>query len=236
MKALIRISTLLGLIAIVGGLTFSCSSNSNGPNNGNGKSFNVNDSGYSNFDPVRLREQLNEYPKEPLSEDEESSLKFMREEEKLARDVYDHLYGVYGKQVFDNISESEQTHTDAVLALTERYELDDPAANTGPGEFVDPQLQTMYNQLIANGEENLIAGLTVGAVVEEVDLIDLAEWSQKVDNADIQMVYDNLARGSRNHLRAFVRNLSQQGVTYEPKFLDQDEYEDIVNSDIERGN
>ena len=94
----------------------------------------------------------------------------------------------------------------------------------------------MYNQRIANCEGNLIAGLTVGAVVEEVDLIDLAEWSQKVDNADIQMVYDNLAKGSRNHLRAFVRNLSQQGVTYEPKFLDQDEYEDIVNSDIERGN
>lgn len=62
---------------------------------------------------------VNLYSIEPsdLSAAEENSLAFMREEEKLARDVYNALYSIYGTNIFSNIGASEQTHTDAVLSL-----------------------------------------------------------------------------------------------------------------------
>ncbi len=62
-----------------------------------------------------------------LTAAEEEGLLFMREEEKLARDVYLVLFDKWGLRVFENIAESEQRHMDAVLYLLGKYGLDDPA-------------------------------------------------------------------------------------------------------------
>jgi hypothetical protein len=64
-----------------------------------------------------------------LSAAETSALIYVREEEKLAHDVYVTLYTQWGLPVFQNISRSEQTHTDAIKDLLDRYGLPDPAAN-----------------------------------------------------------------------------------------------------------
>lgn len=67
--------------------------------------------------------------------------------------------------------------------------------------------------------------------------MDLQEQlDEVVDNQDIAYVYENLMRESRNHLRSFTRNLATQGVTYTPQYLDQEAYDAIVNSPMERGN
>lgn len=50
----------------------------------------------------------------------------MREEEKLARDVYLELYETWDLPVFYNIAQSEQTHMGAVKTLIEKYNLKDP--------------------------------------------------------------------------------------------------------------
>ena len=86
----------------------------------------------------------------------------MREEEKLADDVYIMLYEKWGKRIFQNISRSEQTHTDAIKALLTRYELPDPASSS-TGVFTNPDLQTLYNDLIARGSESLAEAFEVGA-------------------------------------------------------------------------
>ncbi|MEN8116624.1 MAG: DUF2202 domain-containing protein, partial [Bacteroidota bacterium] len=49
-----------------------------------------------------------------LTEDEIKGLLEMREEEKLARDVYKKLYEVHNMVIFNNISKSENAHTSAV--------------------------------------------------------------------------------------------------------------------------
>lgn len=49
----------------------------------------------------------------------------MREEEKLARDVYLTFGEKWGLTLFTNIAKSEQTHTDAVKTLLDRYEIKD---------------------------------------------------------------------------------------------------------------
>jgi hypothetical protein len=86
------------------------------------------------------------------------------------------------------------------------------------------------------GSESLLAGLKVGAAIEEIDILDLEEQlNNVVDNEDIKLVYNNLLRGSRNHLRAFVRNITNQGETYEPQYMNGDAYEEIIKTDMERG-
>ncbi|MCP4457387.1 MAG: DUF2202 domain-containing protein [Cytophagales bacterium] len=192
----------------------------------------------SSFDDIkseneRLTEQINVLPKEPLSEAEASALLFMREEEKLARDVYDYMYDTWGAKPFSNISVSEQKHMDAVLQLIDKYELNDPAGNNQPGIFVNTDLQQLYNALISQGEISLEQAFRVGAAIEEIDIIDLRVAA--VDNQDIILVFDNLEKGSRNHIRAYVSNLENLNVTYLPQFMSQEDYDEIINSPMERG-
>ena len=68
-----------------------------------------------------------------LTEDEISGILFMREEEKLARDVYLYLYEIYPLRPFLNISKSEQAHMDAIKYLIDTYELEDPVGENPPG-------------------------------------------------------------------------------------------------------
>ena len=172
-----------------------------------------------------------------LNDDEIAGLLFMREEEKLARDVYLTLYDQWGVSVFQNISGSEQTHMDAVLGLLNQYNLADPAAGNEIGQFTDPALQALYDQLIAEGSQSVADALAVGAAIEEIDILDLDECMAQTDNADILLVYRQLEAGSENHLRAFVTNLERQtGVTYQPQYMTQAQYDAIINGSIGNGN
>ena len=168
---------------------------------------------------------------EELSPDEIEGLKFMREEEKLARDVYNILFDKWGMKIFNNIAQSEQKHTDAIKSLIDKYELEDPITNDTPGSFVNEDLQNLFDTLVINGNLSLVDALLVGALIEEVDILDIQkEIDDHVDNEDIAFVYDNLINGSYKHLRAFVKNLSRQGIAYEPQLLSEDAYNSIVNN------
>lgn len=170
-----------------------------------------------------------------LTAGETSALVLMREEEKLARDVYLALEARWGQRVFGNIAGSEQQHMDQVAALLARYGLADPAAGRAPGEFQDPQLRVLYGQLVAQGEGSLAAALAVGATIEDLDISDLMHLSQETSKPDILRTFGNLTKGSRNHLRSFTGLLAAQGVTYAPQYLDEATYTAIVTSAMERG-
>ncbi|MGE0107137.1 MAG: DUF2202 domain-containing protein [Thiomonas sp.] len=182
-----------------------------------------------------LSTQLDALPPSDLSATEASALVFMREEEKLARDVYQLLYTQWGQKVFSNIAASEQQHMDAVALLLTRYNLPDPAAATAPGVFQDMHVQELFNALMAQGQTSLIAALTVGATIEDLDIQDLKTRIAATDNADIALVFNELMKGSRNHMRAFISQLTKQGVTYTPQYITQAEFDAIVNSPAETG-
>ncbi len=196
------------------------------------------DSGTSSTTNSGLTEDvITSLPAEDVSEEEASGLVFMREEEKLARDVYLSLYAKWNARVFSNISNSEQTHTDAIKYLLQKYNIDDPVEYDSLGVFKNETLQALFDTLVVQGSDSLISALKVGALIEEVDIRDIQkELDEHVDNQDIQYVYENLMRGSRNHLRAFVGNLATLGVTYTPQILSQADYDAIINSPRERGN
>lgn len=191
-----------------------------------------NDTGSGN----NVSDTLASLPIESLSAAEQASLLYMREEEKLAHDVYVRLDAMWGgsTQTFGNISASEATHTEAVRQLLLRYNVPDVAASLAAGVFNNTKLQDMYAQLVSNGSVSLIEALKVGATIEEIDMVDIQAHLSNVDNQDIRVVYENLLKGSRNHLRAFVKNLLNQGVTYVPQYMDATDYQAIVNSETEK--
>jgi len=163
-----------------------------------------------------------------LDDDETAELLFMREEEKLARDVYRYLYTKWNQRTFNNISKSENQHMSALLVLINRYELTDPVGSNADGVFSNSNLQSLYNSLIAAGSVSLVEGLKVGAAIEEIDIVDLDEAIEATDNDELKLVYGNLRKGSENHLRSFVSVLSRNGVTYAPQYLSIEEYNEII--------
>ncbi|VVB72773.1 Uncharacterised protein [uncultured archaeon] len=163
-----------------------------------------------------------------LNANEKEGLLYMAEEEKLAGDVYQTLRDKWNLQVFNNIGKAERTHEAAVILLINRYNLDDPTTKE-VGKFNNVTLQKTYNELVLKGETSLKDALDVGAVIEEIDIIDLQKRIIQTDKEDIRLVYENLMKGSGNHLRAFVLNLNRQGYEYTPLYLSKDEYNGIIN-------
>ncbi|WP_297095670.1 DUF2202 domain-containing protein [uncultured Draconibacterium sp.] len=164
-----------------------------------------------------------------LTEIDSTGLIFMREEEKLARDAYLVLYAKYEHQVFNNISQSEQVHTDAILRLLNYYDLRDPFIDI-IGEFEDPALASLFDDLMILGDNNLDSALVVGALIEETDIEDIAILMEASDVPNIVQVYENLISGSENHLRAFVSDLNKRGIDYQPRILPVDQFNDIINN------
>lgn len=170
-----------------------------------------------------------------LSAEEIAGLMFMREEEKLAHDVYVALYGFWGAKVFSQIALSESEHTEAIRELILSHGLEDPAASTPPGVFQNAELQALYDKLVAMGRPSLVEALKVGCLIEEKDIQDINDKKALVvDEPDIVQVYDHLLCGSRNHLRAFNSTLLEQGVTYVPQVITQAQWDAIALTPQER--
>ena len=163
-----------------------------------------------------------------LNDTETSHLVFMREEEKLARDTYITLYEWWGLKAFSNISKAEQSHMDALLTMLNTYGIPDPVVSNDVGAFEDPKLVDLYADLLARGEISQLEALHVGALVEEVDILDLYDAIEDTSQADIIAVYENLLAGSEKHLRAFVGQIENQGVEYIAQVMDQSEVNAIL--------
>ncbi len=177
-----------------------------------------------------------------VTDAEASAVLHMLEEEKLARDVYAALGRLWGSNdgdcpaaIFTNTAGSEQQHMNALINLSRRFGLDASVADLPPGQFKDADFQVLYDQLVQTGSQGLVQALGVGVFVEELDIFDLQEYLHAVANPFVRQVFQNLLKGSRNHLRAYFARLTAMGGTYEPQFLTQEAFMAIVNSPMERG-
>ena len=232
MKISIRSFTLALLVAA----TLAACGGGDSDSSMSGPPLLVDAEGNSTFDSTALGSSLSILPIESLSAAESASLVFMREEEKLAQDVYTYLATLWGGQtrVFGNIARSEATHTEAVRQLLARYALIDPASTLAAGVYANTTLQGLYTQLVAAGTPSLVEALKVGAAIEEIDMIDLNKALLDIDNQDIVLVYQSLLKGSRNHLRAFVTASTAQGVIYVPQYMALADYQTIISTPMER--
>lgn len=158
----------------------------------------------------------------------------MREEEKLARDVYLTLGEKWDERVF-RIAESERRHLNAMKGLLDRFGIEDPIKDDTRGVFTSERYAELYEELIARGSVSRVEALRVGALIEELDLTDLREASALTQDESITRVLNNLRRATRNHLRAFANAIKAQGASYEASHLSQEEFDSIASSRNERG-
>jgi hypothetical protein len=170
-----------------------------------------------------------------LSQLELQHLLYMREEEKMARDVYTLLAQQWRMAIFVSISRSEQRHTDQMTGLLARYGIPDPVAGMGYGKFQDPRIVKLYQDLMARGMRSRADALGVGGMIEEVDIHDLDQAIEVTSQPDILRVYQNIQRGSRNHLRSFAHSIEAMGSLYRAQHLPGPTVMEIITGPMETG-
>lgn len=136
----------------------------------------------------------------------EDLLLYLIEEEKLAHDVYTVLGETWGGNTFTNILASETSHQDQVLNLLNSYGLTDPRSSE-IGVFVNPDLQELYDQLIAQGLTSQTEAYKVGVLIEETDITDLTTAINSTSDATIVATLEKLRSASESHLAAFSKKL-----------------------------
>jgi hypothetical protein len=145
----------------------------------------------------------------PLDATERATLVSMREEEKLAQDVYVALAATTGEPVFLTIAAAEEKHGAALERMLTLYGIADPTDGYPVGTF--PTMQALYDDLVAAGSVSRAAAIGVGISIEKADIADLEAAIAQTDEARLDRVYGNLLAGSERHLQAFERNLACDG-------------------------
>lgn len=188
-----------------------------------------------------------------LDHNEQTHLIFMREEEKLARDVYMELSAMYPKHpIFGKIDDSEQKHTDAVRAMIKKYGLEDPSTNDNVGVYTGAEygwyFTEKFHQLVERASISELEALYVGAFIEELDMMDINQCPKVIvetdngindvsecgkvytDNADVANLYASLLDGSDSHLESYVRNIERyigRG-NYQAQVLTQEQVDELL--------
>lgn len=225
MQRLSKFSTIIATCALLSTPVLAQGGNGNG-NGGNGGQ------GGQGGNAV-IMTYINTLSLEQIDAVELADLNHMRQEEKLARDTYLMLYGSTGLNIFNNIAQAEQSHMDLTLAIYNRYGLIDPLLSDDIGVFPDPAFTTLFRRMVTFGRQSNLHALWIGAIIEDLDIYDLDGALARTDNRDIAVVWQNLARGSRNHMRAFYGQLQNLGVTYMGIWLPNWRILDIVNTPVE---
>ncbi len=161
-------------------------------------------------------------------------LRFLREEEKLARDVYAKLYERWQLVPYRNIGSSEQRHTSRVKDTLASLGIPDPVQDDSVGVFANVELRTLYGELVASGMQSEVAALTVGATIEDLDIRDIERMKGRTTDPSVLALYDSLQCGSRNHLRAYTSQLASRGVTYTARYIGAPELASIRAASNER--
>lgn len=166
-----------------------------------------------------------------LTEDEKTAIIHMREEEKLARDVYQTLGKTTDSKVFQNIPKSEGRHMDVFDQLIDRYGLKDPVKDESVvGTFTDPLFTDLFAKLTEKGKLSDADAFEVGAMVEDINMANLMKYGMATEKADLKLAYDTLLVQSKNHMSAFVRQLDRLGKTFEPTHINAQQLSEAVDA------
>lgn len=161
-----------------------------------------------------------------VTQNDVDKMLFMREEEKLANNVYVFFNYKFKRRVFENIAKSEIQHQNAIIWLIELFKIEIPE-QTPAGIFSSDDLQALYNRITQNSV-TVVDAFKAGAYIEEHDIADLKKSMSETGNEYVKKIYTNLKNASCNHLRAFVANLRNYQVDYVPAILSQEEFNEII--------
>ncbi len=157
-------------------------------------------------------------------------LQFLREEEKVAHNVYEVLYAIWNEPSFLEIMSEEAEHMEVLKHLLKQKDIPDPleGIETDNGIFTRPALKKMFEDLTAQGARSVTEAYKVAAIFEETDIRDLTNRFNATQDPDVREVYDELIHASEHHLRTCVQNLKRLGYAYPPTVLPREDYERII--------
>ena len=161
-------------------------------------------------------------------------LVYLREEEKLARDVYLALFEKWQLPVFEHIAESEQGHLTLATAALERKGLKADNYDDTPGTFANESLRALYARFVEKGAASLTAALGVGATIEDLDIRDLDAMIATSPEPSLLASLETLRCASGNHLRAFTSQLKRRGGTYTAQYISPERLEEVLGQEHQR--
>lgn len=167
------------------------------------------------------------------TDEEKNGLLFTLQEEKAAFDFYKEMFAKYNEKVFENTMSAEQIHKEHVLSLLNVLGIN--ANEESAGEFSIKDVKNLYDEMMTLGKYSLLDALRAAARYEEKDISDLKNFYSKAENEKIKDLYQCLEKASQNHLRAFVKNLKSEGISYKPNVLSPEVYNEIINSKNQKG-
>ena len=144
-----------------------------------------------------------------LSTHVQNHLILLREEEKLARDVFAVMYAKWNVQTFHTIGAAENRHMASVKVILDRYGIADPVGTNPPGVFTNPKVQQKYAELVAQGSKSLTDAYKVGIAIEKAQIALLADILGDTVRPDVTTMARNLLNASYNHLSVFAYLLTR---------------------------
>lgn len=228
------LSTIMGVL-FMGAVSISCQKGEL-PNNEtlpeeSVQVLTVNSDGVTSFNTPVLTPTFENTAE--LTAEEIEFLFAVREDEKVARDLYAHFYSKYQLKPFEMIGKAESNHISAVEKLLTFYSISFPALSEA-GIFANAERQLNYTTLAASGNTSLEA-FTTAAKLEETGIYDYMTVLQDITNPNIKLVIEHLMKASSNHLKAFLRNIDALGGSYTPSILSQEQFDNIIKSNFDNG-
>jgi hypothetical protein len=183
-------------------------------------------------------------------------LVFLREAEKLERDVFTILSSMYpDSQLFGRIDDIEQGHADVMKYLLKQYGVKDPNVNDNLGVFTGELygnfFSSTYRYLVGLGSLSELDAFYVSAYIEETNLLDIMQCPDAIvsqdngiddvsqcgmgytHNVEIINVYHALIEGSKSDLRAYVQAIESvigEGA-YKAQAMSQQQLDEILGRD-----
>ncbi|MCB0873766.1 MAG: DUF2202 domain-containing protein [Actinobacteria bacterium] len=149
-----------------------------------------------------------------ITSSEAADLQLMRDEERMARDLYRVISTKYGGLLpFSNIQRSEQRHFDAVGSLLTRYDVADPAVGKTAGVYANAEVQRLYDGWRSTALKSKTYAYRVGIALEKRDIADLTRAINATSDPVTKQVLTNLRSASKKHLAAFTRAANGQTAT-----------------------
>lgn len=162
-----------------------------------------------------------------LTEDDQNSLVYLYEEDKLAHDFYVAMEKEWGHHAYTNIIKAEAQHMSMIKEEAERLGVD-RISILEEGKFVNEDLQSLYDDFLVKGKVSLIEAFKTSAFIEETDINDLELKKAQTDVESLKELYGNLISASENHLTAFVKKIKKEGEEYTPQVLSQERFDEGI--------
>lgn len=152
------------------------------------------------------------------------------QEEKLAYDLYGEFYERWSLSVFNKVQQREAKHVWCVERIMDNYGFD-YNTNTNAGSYPDRDIQKIYDDLTVKGCISDLAALEAAAYIKEKHISQLRERIRYQEDEYIVKVIFLMESAAQSHLRAFVKSIRLSGSDYNPVFLTDDEFSNIMDSD-----